>query len=347
MAWHQLNEKPRLFLEVVLQEIHAFAQGERLLTLIEEAHLHGIELPQEFHELPSKQDKALWIWAHYAEVWKRAVHFVQADAFSEGRFWQRHTNLPMVKPNEADPDLVEFGRALSFYYRKEQGRGGRVSVDHLCRRQNLDYYFVYLSDYPRVGIEIDEANRIQRNPQRKVFEVVFAYDRKKGSLEFYSRGGKKIAEAHRSIFCRMLLNVSIPPAYCTRPAYQLNGLLVNQDLSTDPEDEIQAVYIRDLRLLELGRKRMGVTLHADLEQGYRNIHDRVRQYLQKHRLHPSLVNVSRAVFGLEVLREGKRRTITFTVSLPNNCDLKSKREEFRELGEKYLRKWGLYASDHT
>jgi hypothetical protein len=39
---------------------------------------------------------------------------------------------------------------------------------------------------------------------------------------------------------------------------------------------------------------------------------------------------------------GKPKPLAFTVSYPDSSDLKSQREEYRLLGEKYLKRWGIY-----
>ena len=37
----------------------------------------------------------------------------------------------------------------------------------------------------------------------------------------------------------------------------------------------------------------------------------------------------------------KEKLDAVSVALPNSCDLKSKREELRLMGEKYLKRWGI------
>jgi hypothetical protein len=40
-------------------------------------------------------------------------------------------------------------------------------------------------------------------------------------------------------------------------------------------------------------------------------------------------------------KHGRRRSLTFDVSFPDSCTLKSEDEEMRLLGEKYLKRWGI------
>lgn len=63
--------------------------------------------------------------------------------------------------------------------------------------------------------------------------------------------------------------------------------------------------------------------------------------LNKERLPLSVLQVTKVTLNISRDVPGRGGSFTFSVALPNSCDLKSKREELRLMGEKYLKRWGI------
>jgi len=55
------------------------------------------------------------------------------------------------------------------------------------------------------------------------------------------------------------------------------------------------------------------------------------------------VRVRQASFRLTFMSDNgaKPKTLSFNVSCPNSCDLKSKPDELRAIGDRCLRSWGV------
>jgi len=59
--------------------------------------------------------------------------------------------------------------------------------------------------------------------------------------------------------------------------------------------------------------------------------------LNRRRLPKSILQVTKATINFRLNGGGRGNSLTFNVTYPNGCNLKSKREEQRLLGEKYLK----------
>jgi hypothetical protein len=63
--------------------------------------------------------------------------------------------------------------------------------------------------------------------------------------------------------------------------------------------------------------------------------------LNRRRLPKSILHVTKATLNFKLNGNGHGRSLTFNITYPNGCDLKSKRDDQRLLGEKYLKRWGI------
>jgi hypothetical protein len=230
---------------------------------------------------------------------------------------------------------------MSAFFR-EQGRGHNCRVDYFPRGNAHDYFFVYLSDYADTYVNFDEGGNFHRNTERRAFEVVFAYDRENGALEMFAKGGRKVVEPLQELFCNVVLGRKLKAEATGRGPYVLDGLLDRSfRFETDPEDGVVEVAVRSLRLAIIGRRRGRITLDADPERGRDCIYDMLDEDLNRRRLPRTVLHVCKGTIHFKLNGNGHGRSLTFNVSLPNHCDLKSKREELRLLGEKYLRRWEI------
>jgi hypothetical protein len=123
----------------------------------------------------------------------------------------------------------------------------------------------------------------------------------------------------------------------------LNGLLDPAfPFPQDPGDGIREVRVRSLRVSVPGSRRR-MTLEADPGGGPGDIHAMIDEWVDAVNVPRSRMVVTQATLSLTYLsaEDGRERPLTFTVSFPDSCDLKGKPEEQRQLGEKYLRRWGI------
>ena len=341
-AWQRLPDDQRKAVEIAFHDVHEMANEDGTRVIIEEGQYHGEDLAPLLEPMDSRYDKAMWAFMHRPSVWDAAVRFAKADTLWGGRSWMKRGNMPSADPMTDAEALRAFQEAMSGFYRDRQGRGHHCKVEHFPRGSDHHYYFVYLSDYADTYINFDDAGHFQRTPERRAFEIVFAYDRPSCTLEMYAKGGRKIIEPLQQLFSTIILGEPLSPEEPGAQPYQLNGLMDRGfAFPTDPEDGIEDVVIRGMRLSILGRRRGRITLEPDPQDGRDRVYEMLEDDLNRRRLPKSILHVTKATLNFKLNGNGHGRSLTFNVTFPNGCNLKSKRDDQRLLGEKYLKRWGI------
>lgn len=344
-AWQALPDADRSAIEIVLQEVSEMATEDGVRAILEEAiRQENRELIDDLGGYASRYDKAVWAYIKARDVWEVAVQFARADSLSRGRYWIKRVDIPAKEPCVRPERIEQLQTGLSAFFVNSQARGRICRIDHYVRASGVDYFFAYLDDYADTYVNFDDHGDFIRTPERRAFEVVFVYNRHDGALEMYARGGKKVNGPLQEIFCRVILEEELGPEDRYSYPYELNVLL-NRHMAfpTDPEDGIQSVRIRKLCLTIKGMPRRRITLEADPDAGPEDIYEMMEKYLDESRLPTAVLDVARVGFKFAFIpREGERqRSLSFEVSHPNSCNLKSKPERLREIGEKYLRRWEI------
>lgn len=345
-AWQALADGPRKKIEIILHDVYELATEEGVRVLIEEGQHHGLDLAEDLEMLDSRFDKAMWVFLNHHEIWNAAVMFARADNIAGGRSWTKRGDMPAVDPGRSEVEIEKLESALSAFYRERQGRGHHCKVEHFRRGGEQDYYFVYLSDYADTYINFDEKGEFHRTPERRAFEIVFAYERAAGALEMFAKGGKKVVEPLQRIFARVILGHNLPPADPNAPPYALDHLMDRGfGFPTDPEDGIEEVALRRMRISIVGNRRRRILLEPDAETGREAIYDMLERDLNRAKLPRSILHVTKATIQVRFSGNGNGNgdghALTFDVTYPNSCNLKSKREEHRLIGEKYLKRWKI------
>ncbi|RMF86764.1 MAG: hypothetical protein D6741_21460, partial [Planctomycetota bacterium] len=345
-AWQAAPEAQRRAVEIVLHEVADMAtEYGGIQAVAEEANRQGnTPLLDDLERWDNRYDKALWTYLHAPQVWERAVLFARADSLSRGRYWIKRCDLPAVEPR-VDREVVEdLERAVSGFFRELQARGRYCRIEHYVRDGGVHYFFAYLDDYADTYLTLGTDGTFDRRPERRAFEVVFAYDPAHGTLEVYALGGKKVYVPLQELFCRIVLGEHIDPATSNSHPYELNRLLDrNFSFATDPRDGITSVRVRKLRLSVVGRPRRRITFEGDPNGPEKDVYDMLEEYLVRNQVPGALFDVTCVGLQFEFDRSIERlpRSMSFELSRPNSSNLKSKPEHPRRLAEKYLRQWGL------
>jgi len=344
-AWQALADTPRRQIEVIFHDLDEMANEDGIRVLVDEGRNRDIDLAVSMESMESSFDKAMWVYLNHNLIWDASVMFARADSLSSARSWTRRVDMPVVAPGTNPDDLKKMQEALSAFYRERQGRGHHCRIEHFKRGSNHDYFFVYLSDYADTYINFDDAGKFQRTPERRAFEIVFAYDHQTGTLDMFAKGGRKIVEPLQKIFSRVILGEDLRAEDVSANPYDLNHLMErNFKFPTEPEDGVVQVSLRRLRLSVVGNQRRRITLEADANGQREDIYDMLERDLNVNKLPRSVLHVTKATFNLQFNGNGHGRSLTFDVTHPNSCNLKSKREDHRIIGEKYLKKWKIDVS---
>jgi len=342
-AWQALPLNTQLEVQVILRDIHELADHRGLAVLAEEVGWRIPDRMAEYEAQEGKADRAMWVYLNTPEAFAEAALFARADALAAGRQWKRRNSLPKVS---LEVDAIMLGRlqdGLSGFYGPTQMRGRRCEVLHYHRHEGGDYFFAYLDDYPDKHLVFDESSdRPVVRADRQAFQNVFVYNPDDGSMEVFAPGGRRVWEPLQSAFCHAVLGRRVDPADPMKPIYKLDHLLTPDfPLPTDPADRVEESRLKRIRLGQRGR-RDALELTVDPRDGKYEIYRKLEK-LRRVGLVNDATRVFSASFELRFVHEGcgRRKTMSFDVSTPNSCNLKSKPDEQRAVGERCLKMWEI------
>lgn len=347
-AWSAVDSLDRRELDVAISDIHDLANEDGVKSIVDYSRHRGIQLPQEFQDQDSHLNKVLWIYLnHRDDMWKHLVRFLQADEMAGGRYFHRRPDVSRLAPDNSPPNIHQLETAVSGLFKERQSRGDFCHIEHDERpgdSGDLDYYFVYLSDYPDTDIQVGNDGEIQRVSVSRAFEIIFIYDRHNGTLDTYTPGGEKMRTPLEEMFHVTILGEDVQLEATQRQPYQLNVLKdPNLDFNdTDPEDGIENVFICQIEFRNRNRTEAGVFKKLGRNCG-RPIQEQLGDWLNQRSIPLHLLNVTAAHIKI-VFREDSRfgkKTLRIRVSSRGACNLKSQSESLRVIGEKYLRRWGI------
>ena len=344
LVWETMPQSERWKIHVALQEVHEMSHEPGLRVLAEQIDWLRPELISAFSAWEGRVDKVLWAWMHARDAFDEAAIFARADALAVGRYWKRWNGLPPEPITVTEKHTSRLQDELRKYYWPKELRGRHCRVHHYPRCSGVDYFFAYLDDWPDKLLAFDENGKMTSCSERYAFTNVFAYDPDNGCIDLIAKGGRKVHSQLRQAFCRSVLELEVEDEQPLLPAYRLDHLLEpHLSLVTDPADRIASVRINRIRIVPKDVKQkvryeeIGFTTHTTLNM----VSTELRERLADQNLLREQVSVSQVSFQLQFHSDGRSRprTMTFHVRSPNSCDLKSKSEELRAIGERCRRLW--------
>ena len=219
----KLPEPAQRAIEHDLRDIHAVATEEGILALLEAGRRSGRPVTEELAQVEGRCDMAVWVLLRRPDIWPEAVRFAHADSLPQ-RYWEKRNGLPKAAPDTSPETVALLARALSSYFVQAEGRGRLSLVEPFRRNEELDYFFVYLSDHAGTKVIWNESAELVREKRHQAFEVVFAFDRSAGTLDLYARGGHKVIRPLQEIFADVVLGVTLPPEDPEACPYRVDGL---------------------------------------------------------------------------------------------------------------------------
>ena len=283
----------------------------------------------------------MWVYLNVPQAFDEAALFARADALAAGRYWVKRNSLPRLAVTVDEARRESLAAALKAYYWPTQMRGRHCHVEHYPRANGTEYFFAYLDDYPDSRVVFNDGGRFEKRADRYAFTNVFAYSPQDGALELYAHGGRKVIDPLQTLFCKAVLEIDVEPADPAKPAFNLDHLKERGvPLPTDPNDRIAQVQVRSLRFEIEGSPRRRIKLDADPQSFVGDIYQMIDRYLNAENLPLSMLRVVHAQAHLTFMHEGAGRAkgLTFNVGL-HSCDLKSKPDEVRAIGERCLKLW--------
>lgn len=345
-AWEGLEESKRKQVQVILQDVHELADERSHKVLTEDIEWRHPGKLNAFGAQRSLLDKALWAYLEARQAFDEAAIFARAEALRNGQFSNRWNSLPPKKIKLTDAMREALQEEIRTYYWNKELRGEVCRVHHYPRANGADFFFAYLPDWPDKRLVFDTEGNLTPREESYTFTNVFIYMPEEGAIEMIAKGGKKVHLSLRKAFCKTVLGLDVDDDEPIRATYQLEHLLDPEfAFTTEPDDRIAAVRLRRMRLVPMmGAPAIEYVEPKFLEDAsHADVVSAINALLGAYELNRSLVNVTQVSIQLQFLSDGRRKpkTMTFNVSYPTSCDLKSKPDDVRVVGERCIKRWGI------
>ncbi len=344
-AWDSISDGRRHF-QVVLQDVNELADPRGQKVIVDEMQWRCPKLVSEFATMRSPADKALWAYLNAREPFDQAAIFARAEALRGGKFANRWNSLPTDTVAITESNIGALEAAVRTHYWATELRGERCRVHHYPRPSGEQVFFAYLPDWPDKLLAFDADGNLTPREESYTFSNVFIWIPDEGALEIIARGGRRVQMPLRRAFCMAVMGIEVDDAEPIRAVYHLDHLLDPAfAFVTEGDDGIAAVRLRRIRIVP----DVYVPAVEYLEPKFTEtatmseVRTAVQQLLGAYSLDRSQVSVTQVGIQVLFMSDGRRkpRSLTFNVSCPNTCDLKSKPDDVRAVGDRLIRRWEI------
>ena len=295
-------------------------------------------------DLANGHDRALWMFLHEPVRFRHAEEVRYTDERRRGRSWDGFIGTPNIDLHRDETSLDAFKAAL-----RERFASNNIHIDIFSRYRPTfdgeDCELVQVAIY-REGLLDDflafDDGALVRRARRPVFEAALTYEPATGVIEVVANDRESREDMVR-LMARDLLGIEFQSEKVPFRNYDLDILLRPYDFPTEPDDGIESVEVKQLRLMPIDNVAERVTLEC-LRKA-----DRTIWSMSAERFGPSdplaagwIATQAKLTIKFQPKGDAKRgRTLPLTITMPHGCNLKDQTEEEQLIGEKYLRRWGI------
>lgn len=327
--------------------------AERVTALADDAGqaaLYSVaEDPAWLGDLANGHARSMWMFLRAPDRFRHAEEVRFTEDRRRGRMWAGYATEPGLAVQRDAATREAFVAAI-----KEFSGAANAQVDIFDRvrttldgtRCDLVQVTIYREGRPDDLLVFDDAGDLRRQAYRPVFEAAITYEPASGAIEVVA-GDKDTRRQILQAAVTHLLGTAFQEQRLPLRHYDLSVLLAPHDFPTDPEDRIEAVAVRELRLMPIDEPGRRVTLETMARSAVTIWSMADELFGDRTPLRAGFV-VTRARLAVKLARRpegGRRRTLSLTLSWPHGCDLKDRTAAEQLIGEKYLRRWGILVDD--
>jgi hypothetical protein len=357
-------------IEPLIKAVDAMGDAERQRVVLDAARvaalateagqtaLRSVVLDRAaFNALEGFNNRSLWVFLRENERFCMAEEVLYNDERRRGRSWSGFEIEKECSVRKDVASLAAFTAAI-----RERFDTPNAHVDifdrHRVLLDDLECDLVQVAIYREGAAEdvlgFDDSSRIARRVVRPVFEAAMTYEPATGVVEVVAGSRKDRVDLTR-LMAKHLLGIDFEEKFVPLREYDLSVLLKPYSFPTDPEDGIESVTVRELRLLDSAEPGERIELLSP-KDARRTIWDMARHRVglgadEGAPAFPSEFSgetpdwaISRAVINVRfrpAAGGGRGKSLTLTVTMPHGCDLKDMTPHERLIGEKYLRHWNI------
>jgi len=198
------------------------------------------------------------------------------------------------------------------------------------------YFFAHPDDYPTSILRHDESRELMPQILLKTFEVIFAYDSKRGTLEVCGRVSAQIKKQLEEIFIATVFE-SEACGHEER-VYELSVLKnIHFEPYTDREDHVYA----EVKAILL-RNNSGFQNWFNAGQS-NHLYEEIRGSAALRTLLAEAAEIEEAKIRFLFLPKGDRQytSVTFEIGAPSKNTIRNLPQEFIDIINKHLERWGI------
>ena len=339
-ALEGLLERDKRNIEAEFRKINDMACKAGVMVLIEEAGspFHNLDFSDTFEQMNNHYERAFWVFLNHPDVFEIASELAYMDRIGG---WKHRYVGKGLNPAVEEQDKQKLEMGVSEFYQR-QGRGYHCIVENYLRENPERHcYFAYPEDYTTSDISYDENGSFRHSLRKPAFEVIFVYKPGNGLLEISARGKSDNIKKLQEIFCQTILGLGGLPEKENK-RFELSKLKdKNFSFVTEPQDTVEHVAIRVLRLDLPGMGNRRMTFEVGPSNAGQPIHTLIEKALNKANIPLDKAIVAKAKLQFKFApKDGKKgKTLTFEISVPDRCTLRD--DPLDQIAKKYIEKWEL------
>ncbi|MFN7754786.1 MAG: hypothetical protein ACK5O9_02955 [Holosporales bacterium] len=302
-----------------------------------------------FRSLTNAYARATWAFLHEPTAFRRAEEIHYLDYRRQGRMWDGFHTQSNLKVQRDAGALAAFKKDVLAWFRA--GNGIKIEIFDRIRPaieeddqdENLVQITVYREGLPESKPAFVADDVVAPVASRPAYEFGISYEPATGVLEVVA-DGRETRDHLAKVFCSTLLRDAdgVATKRIEPRRYNLQKLMQSCDFPTEPKDRIESVKVTSLRLKPYDEASR-LTLETSNGDS-RTIHDVAEEWFERHNplRRGFLVQQAGLTIRFQADERNRRgRVLTVKIGMPHRCNLKSRSEEERVIGERYLQRWGL------
>ncbi|MBF0214982.1 MAG: hypothetical protein HQM00_15705 [Magnetococcales bacterium] len=225
------------------------ADFERIQEMTDEpgqsAILHVLQDQSRLDELSNPHERAMWLFLHDPDAFRRAEEMRYTDTRRQGRMWSGFVGPRNLVPSQNAAHHRRFEEKVRVLFNAKHAKldlfertrpGLKNQTEHLVQA------VVYRDGLPDASLEFNALGELELRPHRPVIEVAITYEPVSGVIEVVASGVEHRARLAR-MFAEAILRQGILGQRVPLRQYDLSRLLSPADFSADPEDGVEAVKV--------------------------------------------------------------------------------------------------------
>lgn len=290
-------------------------------------------------------ERSHWAYVNEPQSFRYAEDIRYADQYRHGQNWSGYQVDEGIVLATDPVSLATFKDKIKSLF----GLGDKVKLELFERTMPDDegndidvvQLMVYQEGLPDSYLEFEGEDIVSRI-RRPVSEHAITYAPDTGVIEVVAARRERrdtIAKA----FTEDLLNQQVEADSIPLRRYDLTPLLQDQPLDWDVEDGIESVQLVMMKLKDLaGDGRVQLEVPAKRAIGF---HEYAQEYFGEHNpLTSGNFTPTQAQISIRFHPKNgsnRHKVLPVKITMPNGCDLRSRTDRERLIGEKYLKRWAL------